>query len=937
MDFQSLEIQANAMLLKLPEWLYQLNQHSQEKFLAVQKELQKESRIPITSPEDIGKINSDSVTSFIRCLADIFHLFGMKKPNGNNKYSNLYAKSMEDSILLYKTYSERKGPDTLLWKDLCKWKTCAFFSVVFHQDLPPIPKELEYDITDLRKPRFLLCGVFKVYLKHILSSNRETLKTFALTILQSKKGAPALSKTHIQKARFKTYKVLTTPPLDDDPVVINFDYGANVAKIFDNIHENRTLDEPLKLDNPKVTIGENILLNDDHIIKHRITKEWVQEQLRRTVREVFGRTELTADDVYAPIFPSTSANYHYSRDGMGAVGNFYRVVPEAGRLGELLKTDLGHMNLEDKNPVLYGQQRKDEEILLFDIQKDNPLREETLGLLFDPSDIKTAWRAAYDKLWKHSVNEIPMTKTIGLPEPFKIRVITCGPPSTYTVLHSFQKFIFDRMKKFEVFELMGTPVTAENLYKTLGTLLPDEEYGSGDYEAATDNLKSWTSETTNKELFECLKQNNKELSLLFLLEAEILCERALTHHFIKNPIFGLPYDASYGISEEQWNFENKILFQMQRNGQLMGSIISFLYLCIINAALCRAALEIANSQTYSLKTVPLKVNGDDNAFRTKKIIGRLVWEVVTKFAGLKSSVGKTYFSDQFVVINSTHYDYNPPSWETPSDYNPLVERKYINMGLVYGQKKSGVRGKSPHVLGELHHELKRKSPDEFWFGINKLFLKSNAKALKEYKLPWYLPAWLGGLGLVRPNDHDSQLDRCVAHSIMKTLKNSTDSFAYDCPKFVSDVPRWRMFQFAQRKLKDDFKWLDFNKPYKNVEYEGTTRSLSEQNESLRKWKIIEELFTHDSGLPLGHTYSEPEKEKNKLFIGMRPNSPWEAQKVDRDLKHNERCWALHVRKIMKNESYHKTCFLNMPSYEDLETIKIDAYLPCFNNEAALLE
>lgn len=935
-SFQTMETQANAMLLKLPNWDSWLRSRAEDRLLSIQKEIKKKRREPVASSQEPVNSNLFSVKCFIDTLVDIFHLFGMHKPDGlDNKYKQLYTSSIQDSIRVWMQYADSKGPDSSLWKDLGKWKICSFFSVVYHQDLPTEPAGLS---GVLLKPRYLLSGVFKIFLKQVISTKRDLLKTFALTILQSKKGAPALSPKHIKKACFNTFLELTAPPKVDPPIAIIEDKSADISNIFDSvqIRTERSLDgfKPILVKpNPLELRPVADVLTDYEVCHAVIDEDWIKEQLIRTVKEIFGRIKITPEDIYAPIFPSTSANYNYGRDGMGAVGNFYDIIPEAGNVGYLMKTSLGHMDLENKISSLYGSQRKDEEVKLFDIQKENPLRNETLGLLFDPSDIEVEWKKAYDKLWKHSLEECPLTKTVGLPEPFKVRVITCGPPSTYTVLHPFQKFFWKVLRKHKVFSLIGEPVTKEIVFDRLGYLADNEEFLSGDYVSATDKMKSWVSETINEELFNQLRGNSREVDPDFLHEAEMLCKRALTGHYIENPLFGEPYDPSYGISEEIWEKFKLTYALKQENGQLMGSIISFIYLCIANFALCRAALEIAAERIYTLDDTPLLINGDDNLSKTLKGRGRLVWEAILKMAGLASSVGKTYFSDKFAVINSTHFDYVQPKWEDGGNANPFTERKYINIGLVYGQKKSGERGKSPHVLGALHHELKAKCPESYWEQADKLFKKRNELALKQYKLPWYLPQWLGGLGLVRPADYDSELDRAVAHSVMITLK--TNTFGFDVPKIVSDKPQWMMFQRAQQDLRSQYGWLDQH-PYTRVEYEGTTRELGEENQKLRKWMIIGQLFSHPLGLPCGHSYEDKTQDGRKLYCGQEPvgkrdDGFLKLPKCQNDLRHNEKCWATHVARLYKSEHFHRRCFENKPSYEDLESINLDFSFPCFED------
>ncbi len=115
----------------------------------------------------------------------------------------------------------------------------------------------------------------------------------------------------------------------------------------------------------------------------------------------------------------------------------------------------------------------------------------------------------------------------------------------------------------------------------------------------------------------------------------------------------------------------------------MGSIVSFPILNIANAALCRLSLEESDhkrrkfrltNQAYpkSGKIAPLRVNGDDCLLRGHKTRLRVSWEENTAFAGLSSSIGKTYFSPIFCTINSKIYEFDVTTGK-------WVEQKYVNL------------------------------------------------------------------------------------------------------------------------------------------------------------------------------------------------------------------------------------------------------------------
>jgi hypothetical protein len=201
-----------------------------------------------------------------------------------------------------------------------------------------------------------------------------------------------------------------------------------------------------------------------------------------------------------------------------------------------------------------------------------------------------------------------------------------------------------------------------------------------------------------------------------------------------------------------------------------------------------------------------------------------------------------------------------------------------------------------------------------------------------------MPGWLGGLGMVRPNDWDDLQDRMTALSIMKSinkLKDSTRMSSFDTPKKVSDEPSWIMYQRVQDQFRQDFSWLDSH-PYRSVEYEGTTRDLSQENQNYRKWKIIELLFTHQiDNNPYGITWQPyrdvPFQEQPGIFQGYNIDPYYQSRMI---LQHNERCWATHTGRVLNIPSLNKECFLRAPEYEDLLNVKIEDNSPIFENRLA---
>jgi hypothetical protein len=122
-----------------------------------------------------------------------------------------------------------------------------------------------------------------------------------------------------------------------------------------------------------------------------------------------------------------------------------------------------------------------------------------------------------------------------------------------------------------------------------------------------------------------------------------------------------------------------------------------------------------------------------------------------------------------------------------------------------GQKRCGSgsnNGKSnlmgPHELGVVCRELKRSCPEKFWLKVKSRFIYYNKNVLDRYPLSWFLPEWLGGLGL--PIDHDneiSKVDRKMA-TVLKMRMNGDSKFKPVKPK---DMAMWKMHELVMKDLK----------------------------------------------------------------------------------------------------------------------------------------
>jgi hypothetical protein len=244
------------------------------------------------------------------------------------------------------------------------------------------------------------------------------------------------------------------------------------------------------------------------------------------------------------------------------------------------------------------------------------------------------------ELLEHFATPLVVEPT-GLPEPFKVRVISKGPTMPYWVCQVIQKAVHGALQDLPEFQLTRESPDRDIedlLTGVLGTglLSPNLFYVSGDYTGATDNLHPGVSNLVGHHLGSAMDLT-PDLADLFL--------RALTGHVLV---------SSDGAERGQkW-------------GQLMGSNVSFPVLCIANLALTIMALRRSEGTFSSPKrgvVAPRRflgrevgrsgilINGDDIGFIASDV-SYAEWSRVTSLFGLSPSVGKNFRSRDFIQLNS---------------------------------------------------------------------------------------------------------------------------------------------------------------------------------------------------------------------------------------------------------------------------------------------
>lgn len=393
--------------------------------------------------------------------------------------------------------------------------------------------------------------------------------------------------------------------------------------------------------------------------------------------------------------------------------------------------------------------------------------EELTTMLFDPKRGVTEIRShPYQFDWKDWDFD-PRVDIVALQEPFKIRTISVADGPVTAVSTSLQKAWHSAMRQLRPFQLIGGVPVREAL-TTLHTR--DLPWVSGDYSAATDRLSSHAT----REVFDVLTE-----SIAFPSS-----NRSGTTHRLRDRIATSLMAAELDYSKTLSTFKGRVpdgLLRkiplpertLQRNGQLMGNVLSFPILCIINlATFLEAFLECEEPLPFDYKAARLRgylttedfqsldvlVNGDDILFQAAPLRYE-AWLKVTARYGFKPSVGKNYYSDRFFTVNSELYkaprvDYSElptfervqrPWWAGFMTDMVSVQKWAVKTGAA-GDYSSDLR----MVLSTMQQSMRDSVPEADWPLVNRLWVGHLHKSglLHAYSgLNWFLPVGLGGLGL----------------------------------------------------------------------------------------------------------------------------------------------------------------------------------------------
>lgn len=494
---------------------------------------------------------------------------------------------------------------------------------------------------------------------------------------------------------------------------------------------------------------------------------WFPREIRRTVDEVFRRPFSPGSTLK---IPSERAHFGWSRKRLGAFGALVQppddifADPEESRyLGILRENDPRHAEAAKERLCsivsfsVYSHSLP--ELLVMYERAGRVVEVRGFGSLVEERITDRLERDTWYKRGKKVVVQRrdttdgrpaemgpPVAEPSAVLEACKVRMITKGPVKQQYFGKYLQSFLWRSVQHHPTFRLIGQPLQAGDIDCFLGHCPVGSYYLSGDYKAATDYISA-----------SCTTLCWEEICRRCRIDPfwEELGHEILTDHRMVSMV-GPSYDQS--------------------NGQLMGSVVSFPILCLINACVNRYVMETAYGRPFSLRDTGMLINGDDCLLHLPPRAYGL-WQQATKNVGLIMSAGKNYFSDRFVVINSRMFAYRP-EYGVWNFQHGIVGSKivpFINPGNLHGVGRvMGGEDQDENRTGFLSRcdSLLEESPAALREQLIDTWVYLQADRLKKIAAPgqnWFLPRFCGGLGVPRPVDFPISKVSLDARRVMRYM------------------------------------------------------------------------------------------------------------------------------------------------------------------------
>jgi hypothetical protein len=264
-------------------------------------------------------------------------------------------------------------------------------------------------------------------------------------------------------------------------------------------------------------------------------------------------------------------------------------------------------------------------------------------------------------------------------EPLKVRMITKSEAIPQYLSIPVQKAMHSSLRKRKIFRLIGEPLTGAIIDDFISmTSRKGAVFRSGDYKGATDGLDQDITRIVGAQFIRELIPNLSDIKVSLLMN-NLIQQRI--HYDFTRPDGTIVHDECF-----------------QANGQLMGSILSFPILCLVNYLTYFVSLSPLYKEfilyeqglrrplsASELDSEALLVNGDDILFEApdEKYSS---WVNNLKFFGFQLSLGKNLCSERFMTINSTLF-VKGQQVVSSADKMFFQCARYSNVGLLKGRSK----------------------------------------------------------------------------------------------------------------------------------------------------------------------------------------------------------------------------------------------------------
>jgi hypothetical protein len=584
---------------------------------------------------------------------------------------------------------------------------------------------------------------------HRVSKSKEKQIALSLDILMSKLGMAPAPEEFIRSSLEKHRKCLTTSRVDSEELFKGIPYALPEE------------------DNPASALRQRII-----------------RQIQRVCKRIFAGQRFHERDC----FPSLNACFGSGRSEGGAFGDLFRGFVEHRHLSRLesqVRQSTNNLELLDHlgiEPNFAELVKMSYSVATNTVTEVRSIQMSSTTM-FPSVEVLDEFQEYVDEACDEVLSGQVKNYAVPSPilEPLKVRIITKGNSAIYLRALELQKMMHGVLRKWAPFAAIGRPLSNDDFESRFPRELPEFfGYVSGDFSAATDNLDPeisraiWEAICREVKIAPVLGSDSQfcefvgkpiksETSgdLMFTRWYEI-GKLALTGHILKYPrLDGKDSDLEY---PQVW-------------GQLMGSPMSFPILCIANFVATCVGLDV-DPVSYLEPCSPILVNGDDIAFICHQD-KYSHWKEVVSSIGLTPSIGKNYFSRDFVIINSecrvpvlgtpiavggdkTRGELDTKMYLVPSVAWKLIP--FVNLSLLWGYEKKGTEA-GQSVLGKLNWwdlgyrcQQLMKGIEHGYDRIHHSFRNIHQEILDKVPsgISYYLPATLGGVGLPLPKGEKAE-------------------------------------------------------------------------------------------------------------------------------------------------------------------------------------